>query len=183
MRLLNYILLLCVFAPASADIYRSVDENGNVVFSDTPSEGAEKIEVQEAQTVDSPDTRPFVYEPPESEPAPRYRSVAISSPQDDESIRANSGNITIRMSVSPSLKRGDKLVLLMDGKEVSAGSSTSVSLENVDRGSHSLQARVVGADGQTWVSSESVTFHLQRHSVQHPKPPPGPLNPPGGPVN
>lgn len=179
MRTLIYMVLITLASAASADVYRSVDEDGNIIFSDTPSEGAEKIELRDAQTVESqPGTESFEYEPPKSDPPPRYKGVAITSPQDNEAVRANNGNITIGMSVNPSLKPGDKLVLTMDGKEIASGRSTSVSLENVDRGTHTLSARVVGRDGKTLASSESVKFHLLRHSVQHPGPPPGPLNPP-----
>ncbi|MEX2523364.1 MAG: DUF4124 domain-containing protein [Gammaproteobacteria bacterium] len=171
MRLFIYMVLVTLAAAASADVYRSVDENGNIIYSDTPSEGAEKIELREAQTVESqPGTESFRYEPPESKPPPRYKEVAITSPQNDEAIRANSGNITISMSVNPSLRPGDSLVLTMDGKEIASGRSTSVSLENVDRGTHSLSARVVGRGGKTLASSEPVKFHLLRHSVQHPNP-------------
>lgn len=171
MRLFIYTVLITFAAAASADVYRSVDEDGNIIYSDTPSEGAEKIDLREAQTVESqPGTESFQYEPPESDPPPRYKEVAITSPQNDESIRANSGNITIRMSVNPSLRPGDSLVLTMDGKEIASGRSTSVSLENVDRGTHSLSARVVGRDGKSLVSSDPVKFHLMRHSIQHPKP-------------
>lgn len=171
MRSLIYMVLVALASAASADVYRSVDEDGNIIYSDTPSEGAEKIELREAQTVESqPGTESFEYEPPKSDPPPRYKEIAITSPQDDEAVRANSGDITIQISINPSLRVGDKLVLFMDGKEVASGRATSISLENVNRGTHTLSARVVGRDGKTLVSSESVKFHLLRHSVQHPKP-------------
>ncbi len=180
MRLLTCMILATLASAVSADVYRSVDENGNIIYSDTPSEGAEKIELREAQTVESqPGTKSFQYEPPESDPPPRYKQVAITSPANDEAVRANSGNITVRMSVNPSLRPGDRLVLTMDGREIASGRATSVSLENVERGTHSLKASVVGRDGKTLASSEPVKFHLLRHSTQHSKPPPGPLNPPG----
>jgi hypothetical protein len=171
--------LLILFMPAGhADVYRSVDENGNVVYSDHPSKGAEKIEIKDAQTIHLPSAGPFKYQPPPKEAPPRYSTVAISHPGNDESIRQNSGDITVQVAVNPGLKPGDVISLLMDGKEVASGPATSVTLKNVDRGSHTLQARVVGSDGSTWLSSESVTFHLLRHTVLQPKPPPGPLNPP-----
>jgi len=180
MRSLIYMVFLTLASAACADIYRSVDEDGSIVFSDTPSEGAEKIELQEAQTVKpQPGTRSFQYEPQESNTPPRYREVAITSPGDDKAVRSNNGNITIRMSVKPSLRPGDRLVLKMDGEEIASGRATSVSLRNVDRGTHTLSASVVGRDGTTLAGSQPVKFHLLRHSAQHPKPPPGPLNPPG----
>ena len=178
MRYLTLSLLILFMPAVHADVYRSVDKDGHVVYSDKPSQGAEKIEIKDAQTIHLPTAGPFRYQPPAKEAPPRYSSVAISSPGNDESIRQNSGDVTVQISVSPGLKSGDVISLLMDGKEVASGPASSVTLKNVDRGSHTLQARVLGSDGSTWASSESVTFHLLRHSVLTPKPPPGPLNPP-----
>jgi len=178
MRYLTLSLLILFMPAVHADVYRSVDENGHVVYSDKPSEGAVKIEVKDAQTIKLPSAGPFKYQPPPKKAPPRYSSVAISSPGNDESIRQNTGDVTVQISVSPGLRPGDVISLLMDGKEVASGPASSVTMKNVDRGSHTLQSRVLGSDGRTWASSETVTFHLLRHSVLKPKPPPGPLNPP-----
>lgn len=179
MRYLLFCLLLPVLAPAHADIYRSVDKDGNVVFSDQPSEGAKKIEVQDAQTIKLPPAGKFKYQPPATPPAPRYTGVAVVQPADDQPVRQNDGNITVQVSVTPALKSGDVVSLLMDGKEVASGPATSFTLKNVDRGSHTLQARVQGSDGKVWSSSTSVTFHLLRHSIIKPQaaPPPPPKPP------
>ena len=67
------IALLGIFvaAVATADVWRWVDENGVVHFSDTPVEGAERIDVSEASRT----TGARVYTPPprisaDGEPAP-----------------------------------------------------------------------------------------------------------------
>jgi hypothetical protein len=171
MRYLIFSLLTLFMAAAHADVYRSVDENGNVVYSDKPSEGAVKIDVKDAQTIKLPPAPPIKSEPPPKEDVPRYNSVAISYPADDEAIRENSGDITIQIAVDPGLHAGDVISLLMDDKEVASGPATSVTLKNVDRGTHTLEARVVGGDGDTLASSETVTFHLLRHAI---KPVPAP---------
>ena len=64
MRLLTLSLLILFMPAGHADVYRSVDENGNIVYSDQPSEGAEKIEVKDAQTINLPAAGPFKYQPP-----------------------------------------------------------------------------------------------------------------------
>ncbi|MBS1220075.1 MAG: hypothetical protein H6R21_3208, partial [Proteobacteria bacterium] len=56
---------------------------------------------------------------------------------------------------------------------------SSVTLENLDRGSHTLQGQIVDARGEVLMSSETVTVHLHRQSVlapqrAQPKPKPAP---------
>jgi len=180
--LLCTLLLILVPAVHAETVYRSVDENGNTVFSDKPSKGAETMEIPDAQTVKSPSAGKFHYQPPARKPPPEYSSVAITSPDDDAAVRQNDGNITVQVAVRPDLQGQDQLQLLMDGKIVGSGSNTSFSLQNLNRGTHTLQAVVIGSSGKTLASSATVTFHLLRHSILNKPPPKGPLNPPGGPV-
>lgn len=163
-------------ATASAEVYRSVDEAGNVIYSDTPSPGAELVDVQEVQTYTSPPVPASSYTPPPQEPAGPYAQLAIVSPANDESVRQNDGNVTVSVAVVPNLRGSDRLELYVDGQAVATGSSTTIALENLDRGTHQLQAVVKGPDGQARMNSEPVTFHLLRHSEAHPtpKPPPKP---------
>lgn len=105
------ILLFCSMPFAAAEVYRSYDESGNVVFSDQPSANAEKIEVEAAFTytpVEIPADpvtaeEDLVSEEEEMMPAAPNYQVAIVSPQDDEAIRANDGFVTINVQVRPPL--------------------------------------------------------------------------------
>ena len=55
-RLLLVLGLLVSLAATATEIYRWIDADGNVVFSDTPIEGAEKIEIAPLPTL--PAARP-----------------------------------------------------------------------------------------------------------------------------
>jgi hypothetical protein len=63
MRILITIICLLLTLSLSAEIYRSVDENGNVVFEDTPSPNSELINVDELQTIKPPLAGKFQYTP------------------------------------------------------------------------------------------------------------------------
>ncbi|HQT25719.1 MAG TPA: DUF4124 domain-containing protein, partial [Burkholderiales bacterium] len=65
MKILWFLLLGAT--TAHADIYKSIDSNGNVVFSDHPSKGAEKLTV--------PPVPPAPASPPENETAPATPSM------------------------------------------------------------------------------------------------------------
>lgn len=168
-------LLLLVATLVQSDVYRSVDEYGNVIFSDTSSENAEKVELQEASSY----TAPVIIDLPDNEvqpsplldlPIPNY-TVVISSPSQNETIRENSGNVIIGSTISPELngERGDKLMFILDGNlKSSMQSGNSYTFTNVDRGSHIAKVSVVDKSGKPIKSSKSVFFHLQRATVRRP---------------
>lgn len=161
------VLLLLIAFSAQAEVYRSVDKQGNVIFSDTSSDDAEKVELQES-FIYTPPVIVDISEPEESLPVeipiPKYK-LTIISPIHDETIRENAGNISIASTLSPELnaQRGDKLVFSIDGSLKSeAQTETIYTFTNVDRGSHIAVVSVVDKAGKVIKSSKSVLFHLQR---------------------
>ena len=102
-------------------VYRSVDKDGNIVFSDKPTPGAEEIHVEDVQTIKAPDVGPFKYKPQKKKQALRYTNIVIVTPANDTAIRVNTGNITVNVSLEPGLNhdRGDQIALYMDGNKVS----------------------------------------------------------------
>lgn len=163
-------------ASAESRIYRTVDEQGNVVFTDIPpredDENAEQIiiespnsfEVEEAIPV--PQGQWIVETEDEGEEAPfRYDTLEIVSPADDEPVRENAGNITIVTNVSPRLQRGHRVRLLMDGAVAQEGAQATFSLANVDRGTHTIALEIVDGSGSVLIRSADSTFHMLRYAI------------------
>ena len=166
MRLLVLILLLPLSA-AFAQVYRSVAEDGTVTFSDRPTPGAESVQVPPTSSY-TPPALPSISSsaPPElkqtSDEADRPQSIAVQSPGADEAVRENAGNVPYSFSVSPALRPGQRIRVLLDGVPVHESATPSGALENVDRGSHVLSGELVGDDGSVIARSDSVEFHLLR---------------------
>ncbi len=161
-RILTVLLLMTL--GVSAEVYRSVDEDGNVVFSDKPGPGAEAIELDEVQTIKVPPP-PRMDFSPKKKPSQRYTEVAIQSPQNDEAIRNDGGDVTVNISVKPGLNANDSVVLYLDGREIDLGGGLSKAFSGLDRGTHTLRAVVKDANGKELKSSSTSTFHLLRNSV------------------
>lgn len=161
------ILLMFNLCATAETVYRSVDKDGNMAFSDKPSPGSEEIHIEDVQTIKTPNIRPFKYKPLEKKQALRYTRIAIVSPVNDTAIRVNTGNISVSVLLEPALNpgRGDQIALYMDGNKVSAGSATQFSLDNIDRGTHTLKASVIDASGKAIISSAPVSFTLLRHHL------------------
>jgi uncharacterized protein DUF4124 len=146
----------------AATLYKWVDENGVVHYSDRPEPGAEKIHVNAAQTYKAPPVAPSDSSR-KLPPAVSYSRVAIASPIAEQVFVNTGGSVPVAADVQPSLQPGHQLWFLLDGSRVEGLSpnSTSVTLDNVDRGEHSLAAQVSDAAGTPIVTSAPVTFYVR----------------------
>lgn len=171
------LLTISSFALA-AEIYQTRDANGNPVFTDAAPEDAPAVEVQAPQTYSAKryteDYKKFTPAKVNGDapPGPPYRIMKITSPEADESVRDNAGNVSVQYALEPAVKTNQRVDLLMDGKVIGeAGSGATVSLSNVDRGTHNLQLRAIDlTTGQVVQESAVSSFTLHRHSVLQPKP-------------
>ena len=168
-------IIAALSLPAQAEIFKTVDEHGNVVFTDIPpredDENAEQIIIENPNSfaVDEaiPNADEWIVEPEEGaeeEPPFSYKTLEIVSPADDEPVRENAGNITIVTNLNPRLQRGHRVRLMMDGAVVQEGSQASFDLANVDRGTHTIAVEIVDERGQVLIRSEQSTFHMLRYA-------------------
>lgn len=171
-------LLLSLALPASAQIYKYIDANGNTVFTNQPPEGvnAESIELPQTNTVEMQAPRtPPPQASPEAQAAP-YRILQLTGLPDEQAMRANNGTFSVGVRLEPALAAGHRLRLLLDGQPYGAASSaTRLQLTNVDRGEHSLAVEVLSGE-RSLQQSETLTFTVQRVNTSSPalRPPPPP---------
>lgn len=166
--LLSLSFLLLITLPVQAEIYRSVDEQGNVIYSDQELPNSELIPTptDNAIPMPKPEAKPAA-EDIVDKPASAYQSFSIASPANNAVIRDNAGSITVNLSITPALKVGDYIRLYVDNALVMPRlTSSSTQLSNLTRGSHSLKAELVSSTGQS-LRNTSVRFHLKRISVLH----------------
>jgi len=167
--------LLWMLPTGAAEVYRYVDPEHGVEFSDTPRPGAERIVIPDAQRAPAarlPSPAASAAADVATGTAVTYEEIRITDPVDQETVRDNSGNMLVSVTLKPGLQTpfGHKLQLLLDGEPVSTGTATNFSLTGIDRGTHTLQAIVLGADDAPLASSPTSAFHLHR-AVKRKKPP------------
>lgn len=97
-----------------------------------------------------------------------YRSVAIGQPASNATVFDNAGNVEVAVVTSPALRAGDRIALDMDGRPMPPRNQERFELPGLDRGEHTLKARVIDADGDTLISSALVTFYVWRGSLLFP---------------
>ncbi|MEZ5537231.1 MAG: DUF4124 domain-containing protein [Thiolinea sp.] len=179
LRVLVLPILLLFSSMLSAEVYRWTDANGRTVFGDDPPAQikAKPVELQPLTIADSYDSgekqnnsASAVTDEEEADKTAEtvdYKNFKVTSPAKGEAIRANNGNVLVRLELEPALQDGHGIVVYLDGKQAASGDATTFSLENIDRGSHSLFAVVHDANDEVLKNTESVSFDLLRASVLH----------------
>ncbi len=169
LRIIGVLACLAVaWACPAATLYKWVDENGVTHYSDQPHDGAEKIQVANAQTYPSGNAASGNAKPgpatPARAPAVKYRRVAISSPLDGDVFVNTGGRVPVAIDLDPGLAPGHQLWFTLDGQRIdSLGSSAMAgTLSDLERGSHTLFVQVVDASGTALLSSDPVTFTIRQ---------------------
>jgi hypothetical protein len=171
MRVILFTLMsvACAAVAISATVYRWVDENGVVHYSDQPHENAEKVTVSAPQTYSAP----RVPNVPSSSSQPKKSGItytcSITQPANEDTF-PNTTVVTTTAQSSPPPGGGDKLVLTFDGLTVTnfPPGGGSFQLTNLDRGTHTLQAQVQDSSGKVVCQSSAVSFTVLQPSVLNP---------------
>ncbi len=159
------------FSVQAEKVYKYTDEDGNTVFTDEPTKGAEELDVKPVATVPAipvPKTNP---NGKKDEKSFEYKEVKITSPQADENFINNGGSVNVSVSLTPSLRAGDTVQLYFNGIPKSEPvRSTFFPFENLDRGTYAVTATVQDKDGNVVGKSENVSFHVRRSAIPQAKP-------------
>ena len=173
MRTLAFTLmsLACSVALATT-VYRWVEEQGVVHYSDQPHPNADKIQVHAAQTYKpgAVETGATAAGGAQSSAAPApYRGCAIVQPGDDQAY-TNIDSLTVVVQTDPALHTGDRVYVTVDGQALNGGAPTGPQfvLSPVDRGTHTAQAQVKDASGAVQCQTPPVTFEVHQNSLLNP---------------
>ena len=164
-------MFLVSLVAVAATVYRWVDENGVVHYSDQPHPNAEKLQVHAAQTykASAADSASTAGGPASAAAPTPYRGCAIMQPQDGQEF-ANVDSLTVAVQTDPALHPGDKIFVTVDGQALNGGNPTGPQfvLSPVERGTHTAQAQVKDAGGAVQCQTPSVTFNVHQNSILNP---------------
>jgi hypothetical protein len=176
MRILILILLAVSSIAVANEVYRWVDKDGQIHYSDRPHEGAEMVTLPSAQTFSMPASQTGQRtqdKQKDKQAADLYSSVAIVSPGSDEVLWGTDGTVKVSASVQPQLRRGHKLMIYLDNRAVASltGTQREAELTDVFRGEHTLRSEVADSTGSVVAKSDSVSFTVKQTSIQNPNNP------------
>lgn len=157
--------LMCVLMllqTVNAQIYKTVNSDGSVTYSDKPSNNGEEVIIN-TPTSTFESTTPALLKPPQvfTQPKVQYR-VDILSPQQDATIRNNVGELSIGAAIEPRI--GGFFQLLING-QVHESATGMFRLTNMERGAYTYSIKFINNSGKVIASSESRNVFLHQASA------------------
>lgn len=172
-RIITRILALCLLAViatpgGTTPIYKHVDENGNVHYSDSPQSNDDElvelppINAQPAEAGYSSEDRPRRTQDDRGE-----YEVFIDNPVHDTTVPPGQTQVGVSGYVQPGMNFPAQFDLLYDGQVVQSNDTPVFVIDNLERGTHTLSIRVFDEFGVNIATSESIQIHVQRPTVRN----------------
>jgi len=169
-KILPFIILVVTLAvPVHANttkIYVWHNEEGILVFSDSPRAGAEEVQTKPGNVIVSTSTIDTSLLDITPQKTIESYEIVINIPKNNATIRDNTGSIYISGGILPRFKTGLKVQLILDDEPYQQPQDHSIfSLRGINRGEHTIKMLLLNETGKIIASSESVTFYMHRASA------------------
>jgi len=176
LKLLALSVVLLLAAPLSAEIYRVVDKDGNVIYTDQPpGDGSEPLQLPELSVIrgDAPEAQ--VAESPTLKQEANaelkaldlrkmYSDFRITQPQDEETFWGTANQVVVSWTSVTPLQPGMTVQLLVDGSPVDVTGQESASLK-LDRGTHEVRIELFSGGKRPFLTTNPVTFFVKQASI------------------
>ena len=155
-----------------AEVYKVVDQDGNIIYTDRPGADLDSASIEKLPPLNKmpalmpPDADKRLNALPEEQldAFPGYGRGIILSPENDSIVPHNQTSILIQIGLNPQLNPGHVVQFLVDGvPQGSAVAAIAHRINNVERGTRSLSARVFDANGQLLITTPPVKVHVKRN--------------------
>ena len=174
----KWLILLCLFwsAAQAAPVYRWVDENGRVNYSDRPGPGAVRMELTTGARapsvgLSSPGPQSSAVET-QALDGGEYETFAVIRPSPQETLWGTGGRVEIAIGIAPDLLPFHRLGVYLDGVLTGLQTrATRFEIPDVHRGEHTLQAVILDEQDNELLQSAPVTFFVQQTSIHYPRNP------------
>lgn len=94
----------------------------------------------------------------------RAAEIAIVQPAAEQTVHSNAGDVRVVTRASGAAP-GSRVRLVVDGRAwLGDADGDAITLTGLDRGTHAIQAELVGADGTVLAASQPVTFYVWQAS-------------------
>mgnify|MGYP003342556996 FL=1 len=174
------ICLSCFALSGFAQVYKTVDEDGNVVYTDqAPEPDAEPMKLPELSVVSTVE-RPSVEQQDDTEEGVEevtdirelregHRDFRITSPTQEETIQGTANSLLVTWDAQYRLQPGMSVVVSVDGNRQPATASYSITVEQIDRGEHTVSAQLFDARNRVIAEASPVVFFMRQGTVSQPR--------------
>jgi hypothetical protein len=172
-RMLFTLMLLGSSVALATTVYKWVDDNGVIHYSDQPHPNAEKLQVQGVQTYSASAASvrmPSGSVAPRAAPAGNpYKGCVIAQPVDQQNL-PNAESVQVRVATEPMPRPEDRVFITLDGQGLNGGQPTglSINVTPIDRGEHSVSAQIRGPGDEVLCRTPPVSFFVQQRNLFSP---------------
>jgi hypothetical protein len=168
--------LSMAYAPGiSAEVYKTVDEDGNVVYTDqAPDPDAKPIELpglsiispqRPATPPPAPDAKPRQKEASIMDLRRAYSDFTIVSPNRDQTFWGTANETTVTWRTRRQLLEGMSVTVYVDGVAQAPTTDSAIIVDEVFRGEHEVYAVLNDARDRTIASTDPIAFYVRQNSV------------------
>ncbi|MFA3792655.1 DUF4124 domain-containing protein [Aliiglaciecola sp. SL4] len=158
-------LLLFTVAATGETLYKIVNSDGSITYTDTPQSGAQPLDLQNSNSTVMPSLTNGGARKQSKRTKiefPEYQ-LKILSPADKATVRNNAGKISVSAQLEP--VGNGKFEIYLDGELVQTSPAPSFQLQNVVRGEHSIQVKFIHHTGKILALSKPRVFYMHQAST------------------
>lgn len=171
-RLASYVLALLCLSASATEIYRTRDKDGNWIYTDKrPAGPSEEVKLPPINTVPSNTNTAPLYPSQTATPNPdaiEPYQIAIISPRENVTIPPGQRDLAIAVHLNRPLEASHLLMYFINGELLEETQSTSIVIQEVHRGAHTLVVEAVDANGTSLGKSPEVVVNVIRPSLNSP---------------
>jgi hypothetical protein len=180
-------MLLPVDGWSEGQIYKVVDKDGNVTFTDTrPSANAQPMDLPPLSVIKSdtpPPSIPAAQASASEEDTPltprelrkQFRDFSITQPLQEETFWGTENTVVVTWGSSAEMPSEMSVVLYVNGEGQKASAAGSATL-TLERGEHQVYAELRDERKRRVITTPVVTFFIKQHSANFNRPGIGPRN-------
>ncbi|GEM_PF-1885133 len=166
--IINLLALLVSFCLSigsiAAPIYRAVNDDGSVTFSDQEPLDGYADEVELGKTIIHPavtvPANPLITAS-EAENLSSSKKVRIHAPADESVVHGTDNRLTVSVSVSPAIGEREQLQLLHNGSAYGPPQSSGQwNLARINPGTQKFSVRFQDSSGQRISESDTITIYF-----------------------
>ena len=162
--------LLASIPFASAQIYKTVDGNGNISFTDrAPDESAEQVKVSPISVISAPayeaKTKPSATDKPENrdltiDNKTTYADFSLTSPKEGQAVWDPELIVDVVWASQYKLREGMKVNIFLDEVLFRTTTIRKTPLGPMPRGTHTVSVELVDANNNQVTAIGPVTFNI-----------------------
>jgi len=177
-------------SPCFSDVYKWVDDDGNVHYTNKPRKNATKVDLppsttytaanaknkKDSTTENTETTKKTVKVNKQAEKEktatvddkPEYDVIEIIEPEENKTIRNDQGEVVVKISLSPTLGEGHIRQLILDNAALPKIilPANSATLSGLERGKHQFVLEIKDAKGKVIGKSTPRKFVLRKAAIK-----------------